>query len=149
MEKERELPAGLSRAGTSRYGYLRDDEYVLLECKEDGADKFWGAFPDGGSWVVFWGRNGRRPQQSQRVDRREAQRRLDEKLRGGYEPSKTAHRLQDAFLTAPEWFGNFRDLSAQFTSLMEKAALTLRIQAEELTPKEAKERQERRRKFQL
>lgn len=149
-EKLEMLPKGLRSAQKpSPYGYLSDDAFVLLEYKGEGSDKFYGAFPDEGGWVVFWGRNGKRPQQSQRVDRWEAQRRVEEKLAKGYSASGTPQRLTNAFLSAPEWFGNIRDLSPHFTSLMERAAMMLNIQQAAVDTEAAKRHAEKRRNFRL
>lgn len=123
-----DLPAGLRREDRSPSGYgVAGSGSVLLEFKDADSDKFWGFFEDEGQFLVFWGRNGRRPQKSQAVDAREAGERLREKLGKGYDVSEDAGKLKRAFVEAPEWFENIKEASGGFQALLERSKLRLEI----------------------
>lgn len=124
-----------------------EDGYALFEFKDKDSDKFWGAFKDEDEWVVFWGKNGRAPQQSQRVDWREAARRAMEKLRKGYEPA-FENRLREAFWEAPDWFKNV-EVGEQFKAALEARALSLEIKIKKLERTEMKEVLAKRKSFRI
>ena len=117
-----------------------------MEFRDASSDKFWGAFEDEGRYVVFWGRNGKRPQQSQRISESEACARLREKLGKGYEPGDSPHKLQEAFLRAPEWFDNIHEASGGFKALLERSKLSLTL---DKSPKVAAAESKKRASFRL
>jgi len=125
-----DFPSGLLHEDRSPSGYSFSG-YVLLEFKEAESDKFWGLIEDDGDYIAFWGRNGRRPQQSQRISTWEASQRLREKMGKGYEISKHPGKLKDAFAKAPEWFENIKDASGGFLALVEKSKIRLEVAASE------------------
>lgn len=117
-----------------------------MEFRGEDSDKFWGAFEDEGAYVVFWGRNGSRPQQSQRIGEREACERLREKLAKGYVPGDKPEKLQEVFARAPEWFDNLREASGAFKALLERSKISLSI---DKAPKAAQAESKKRAAFRL
>jgi predicted DNA-binding WGR domain protein len=122
-----DLPRGLSSIERDPTGFSIYGRAVLLEFRDAHSDKFWGAFEDEGAYIVFWGRNGRRPQQSQRISESETCARLREKIAKGYKPSDNPEKLQEMFLNAPEWFDNLKFSTGNFMALVERAKIELSL----------------------
>lgn len=122
-----DLPKGLRKIDSHPTGWSLSGNAALLEFRNESSDKFWGAFEDDGAYLVFWGRNGRRPQKSQRISEYEACYRLREKLVKGYVPSAKPEKIQEAFLLAPEWFDNLSEASNSFKALVERAKIVLML----------------------
>ncbi len=97
-----QAPQGLLKHTTSGR-WVSSDAHVLLTFEEGISNKFWGAIPDGNSFIIISGRNGRPPQQSQVVTYEVAAKRLLEKLNKGYGYFQS-NKLLYAFNNAPEWF---------------------------------------------
>lgn len=136
-----DLPQGLQKINLRPLGWSLSSGAALLEFRDESSDKFWGAIEDEGSYLIFWGRNGRRPQQSQRISGSEARNRFSDKLAKGYKPSTNPQKLQDAFLKAPEWFDNLHEASGGFQALLERTKLSLALdKAPKLVQTEAKKR---------
>lgn len=119
------IPQGLTYCSKSLFA---PDEHVLLKYTDGTSDKFWAAIPDNGSYIITWGRNGRKPSQSQVVAKWEAQRRLDEKLNKGYDYCSQNELLQYC-LTDPKWFTKV-DGSAEFNSAIRAQILNLELSKE-------------------
>lgn len=141
-----DLPKGLRNIDRAPTGWGLAGRGALLEFRDADSDKFWGAFEDEGAYVVFWGRNGRRPQQSQRITEHEACARLREKLSKGYAPGAKPEKLQEAFAQAPEWFDNLREASEGFKALLERSKIALSL---DKAPKAAQAESKKRAAFRL
>ena len=122
-----DLPKGLRVIDTAPKGGSLSGRAALLECRDGTADKFWGALEDDGDYIIFWGRNGRRPQQSQRLSEPDACARIRDKLAQGYAPSLNPEKIQEAFFQAPEWFDNMHHLSGGFKALLDRVKISLSL----------------------
>lgn len=87
---------------------IRDPDRPFLAYQDAGSDKFWAFIDCGdGDAVVFWGRQGRPPQQAQKVSLHEARARHAVKCREGYEPFGEAGgfgEMSRIYRSSPAWF---------------------------------------------
>lgn len=116
-------PIGLTNCSRQLY---QDNEHVLIKFTEGTSDKFWAAIPDEGNYIVMWGKNGKSPQGSQVINKWEAQDRLAEKVRSGYEFCRS-NELLYTFQTNPKWFAKVKG-SPKFTSAVKAQQLQIDLQ---------------------
>jgi predicted DNA-binding WGR domain protein len=127
------IPEGLLNCSRQLYS---PDEHVLLKCQEGTSDKFWAAIPDKGDYIITWGRNGKKPNQSQIISKWEAQNRLAEKLNKGYDYCRQNELLQH-FKNNPSWFAKVKG-SPEFNASIQAYALSISLENKTSKPKTAK-----------